>query len=65
MATKMLTDREQNQLISDLKECQSIAEDIENAKKAKIEGIEILEQRHKDCMANLQAKYAVYGKRVK
>lgn len=63
MATKMLSQKEKEQLVIDLKACESIAEDIENAKKAKVQGVEILEERLKECRSDLQAKYSVYGGR--
>ncbi len=58
-----LTDSEKQQLLQDLKACESIAEDIENAKKAGIPGIEMLEERYNTCINDLRNKHAVYGKR--
>jgi hypothetical protein len=62
VANRIFNAKEIEKLRSDLVECQSIAQDIENAKKAGISGIEILEDRHKRCVEDLQKKMDVYGK---
>jgi len=63
MSTKMLNPKQKEQLVQDLKECETIREDIEKAKLAKVQGVEILEQRLNECIENLKAKYSQYGGR--
>lgn len=63
MQQKMFQPKELEKIRSDLVECQSLAQDIEAAKKAGVAGIEIIDDRHKSCLEGLAKLFEQYGKK--